>query len=417
MADLNGKLGQINTAVVLIEASYPLTALNEALKKVTTKEIKPKQGYLSKFETIDELRQRIHADYRTKPPTGSLQAQFESIQALLDVSKPMVEIAKVSESFNRLESYIETLATNHTNIFSPPLMGSFKTTLHEAVYSIPTTNKNDIRRYGRLLVFDKFEKEVSEWLLNNSPLFGFLLYEDYGLFYLGVKAIQELVNKHGLETVLGKFLRTPINNSLLTITVSSVAAAQQPTPPPPPPPPAAPTPSGLDFSPISTNVTPTSNEYILVEGGHGAYWPNKNPYSGIADPKIGAGDGDNLHSFTSTVDAHPGRTMDKQIENGLKEFKQKFGKPADIVGLIVQMDHKASSKQVQWKALIQESKNGVHYTAFTTNGSAKDKAGSLSSTLSQINAKKNKPNFKKIGFLQHDIGSLLITQIFALYTY
>ena len=177
-------------------------------------------------------------------------------------------------------------------------------------------------------------------------------------------------------------------------------------------------PGGLDFTPVPSSVTPTSKEYILVEGGHGGYWPNKNPYSSggpKADPKIGAGDGDNLHSFTSDIGAHPGRTMDIQVEAGLEEFKTKFGKPADIVGMIVEMNEKASTKQVAWKVLIQESKNGIHYSFFRARGSAKSAEGSLASTMKQINAGMNIKNFKKVYLFQHDIGALLITQAFAIY--
>ena len=174
-------------------------------------------------------------------------------------------------------------------------------------------------------------------------------------------------------------------------------------------------PGGLDFTPVPGNVTPTSKEYIIVEGGHGAYWPGKNPYSKVADPKLGAGDGDNLHSFTSDIPAHPGRTMDIQVEAGLKEFKTKFGKPADIVGMVVEMNEKASTKQVAWKVLIQESKNGIHYSMFRARGSAKAPDRSLPSTMEQINAGMNIKNFKKVYLFTHDIGSLLITQAFAIY--
>jgi len=174
------------------------------------------------------------------------------------------------------------------------------------------------------------------------------------------------------------------------------------------------TPAG--FTPVPSSVAPTSDQYILVEGGHGGYWPNGNPYSNTPDPKLGAGDGDNLHSFTSDIRAHKGRTMDIQIEAGLKEFKQKFNKPADIVGMTVQMNEKASTRQVVWKALIQESKDGIHRGSFTARGSAKDPAGSLASTTDQMDSwLANKIDAKKIYLFEHSIGSLLITQLFALY--
>lgn len=178
-----------------------------------------------------------------------------------------------------------------------------------------------------------------------------------------------------------------------------------------------PTPAGLDFTPIPSSVTPTSNQYILVEGGHGAYWSNGNPYTNKPDPRISPVAGDNLHSFTSDIPKYKStqRSMDLQVEAGLKEFKQKFNKPADVVGMVVQMNEKAATRQIAWKVLIQESKNGIHYKSFRARGSAKSPDRSLPSTLQQINAGMNIKNFKKIYLFQHSIGSLLITQAFAIY--
>ena len=179
-------------------------------------------------------------------------------------------------------------------------------------------------------------------------------------------------------------------------------------------------PAGLDFTPVPSSVTPTAKDYILVEGGHGAYWKNGNPHAKPdhpkADPKIGAGDGDNLHSFTSDITGHKGRSMDLQVEKALAQFKANTGKPADIVGMVVQMNEKASEKQVQWKVLIQESKNGIHYKSFRARGSAKESSRSLASTMEQINAGANLPNFKKVYLFEHNLGSLLITQAFAIYS-
>jgi hypothetical protein len=175
-------------------------------------------------------------------------------------------------------------------------------------------------------------------------------------------------------------------------------------------------PPTLDFTPVPSSTVATSPQFILVKGGHGAYWAKGNPYSHTPDPRISPGSGDNLHSFTSTVKAHPGRTMDIQVEKALKDFKANFGKPADIVGMSVKMYPNNTSWQVSWEVLIQESKDGIHRGVFTTNGSAKSPATSLTSTISQIDAKKSKKNFKKVYYFEKDIGSLLITQIFALYS-
>jgi hypothetical protein len=110
------------------------------------------------------------------------------------------------------------------------------------------------------------------------------------------------------------------------------------------------------------------------------------------------------------------RSMDTQVEAGFREFKQKYNKPADVVGMVVQMNEKAATKQVSWKVLIQESKNGIHYQSFRARGSAKSPDKSLASTLQQINAgSESLKNFKKIYLYEHNLGGLLITQAFAIY--
>ena len=182
-------------------------------------------------------------------------------------------------------------------------------------------------------------------------------------------------------------------------------------------PPSGSVPAGLDFIPVPSSVTPTSKEYVLVEGGHGAFWPNGNPYTNKPDPRISPAAGDNLHSFTSDIPKYKStqRSMDLQVEAGFAEFKRKYNKPADVVGMIVQMNEKAVTRQITWKVLIQESKNGIYYKSFRARGSAKSPDRSLPSTLDQINAGRNIKNFKKIYLFEHSIGSLLITQAFAIY--
>lgn len=263
MADLNGKLGQLNTAVVLIDAGYPLVALNNAMKTATTKTITPKQGYLSKFEIVEELRTRLHDDYRTKAPDPSLEDTFQAIRVDLDKQKPMLELAKVSSSFDPLEKYMEILVTSHPGVFNPPLQLPFKTDLHDQVYSIPNTSKNDIRRYGQVILFDKFESVVYQWLVNNSPLFGFLLYEDLGLYYLGVPEIQKIVLAKTLQKTLNKFQRSTIAGSAITLTAAAVAAASQPLPPPPPLPPSGTATSKVVI--LSTGLSNGMNDLDSIE--------------------------------------------------------------------------------------------------------------------------------------------------------
>ena len=179
---------------------------------------------------------------------------------------------------------------------------------------------------------------------------------------------------------------------------------------------------GADYTPVANTVVPTATPYVTVAGGHGAYWPNNfNTVSQTKDPKLGAGEGDNFHSFTSDIGAHPGRTMDIQVEKALKFFKDQHGKPADIVGMFVVIDPNAQTKQVQWEVLIQESKDGIHYANFTTRGGASgDVADVVRRSNSQINEHPaNKPgrNFKKIfTYLLDKPGtSLKVNQIFAIY--
>lgn len=168
----------------------------------------------------------------------------------------------------------------------------------------------------------------------------------------------------------------------------------------------------VSFTSVPSNVNPTSTEYVIAQGTYTAEQGNY----------------DHLHSFdtnanwSGTPPMAPGK-MASKVESKLKEFKSKFNKPAQVAGMVINIDE--AKMTVTWKVLIQESKDGKHYPWFTTRGSAKSVSSSLSSTKDQmeINRKgivgtKNTKTFTPVYFFKWKSkkSSLLITQIFATYT-
>jgi len=180
---------------------------------------------------------------------------------------------------------------------------------------------------------------------------------------------------------------------------------------------------GSDYTPVANNVVPTATPYVTLAGGHGAYWPNGiNPHTNKPDPRISPGNGDSLHAFTSDMRdyKHVMRSMDIQVNKALKFFKDQHGKPADVVGMHVVIDPNAQTKQVQWEVLIQESKNGIHYSSFTSRGGAgstvEDVVYRSNKQIDEHPANKTGRNFKKVSTYLLNTKSLKINQIFAIYS-
>lgn len=251
MSNLEGKLSQNGNAVVLTQANPYLAALNSQLQTSIGQSLNVINGYMSKFEIIDELRLILSPDEANTAP--------DNIKPLLDKAKPMTEVAVVEADFNALETYINGLATNTKGAFNPPLGQSFGVQ-GTNVYPIPQSSELDPRRFGRLFTFNSFTVDIRKWLINNALLYGFTLYENYGLYYLGLKRVQELsTTQPAVRNLINKFQQTAIPAGEITLTATQIQAAKDPV-------------SGdlevaVLSAPVANNDGLVLNELYLVPGG------------------------------------------------------------------------------------------------------------------------------------------------------
>lgn len=236
MANLEGKLSQKGDAIYLTIAELYLQALNKKMQEVKGQSLSVKQGYMSKYDLVDELRNMLKD--KTTKPEGVGDAEWSEIQPLLEPTKSIEDIGKVKESYNKLQDFMNNLASQQKGLFNPTLANPFKTSTHEKVFPIPSSGAFDPRRHGRLLMVGKItDPGVKKWLTNNSPLYGFVMYEDYGLYFSGLGEIKAAgSSKTKLAKLINQFQSTPIPDSDITITTATLAAAEDAL--------------GIDFDPI-----------------------------------------------------------------------------------------------------------------------------------------------------------------------
>tara|TARA_R110000868_G_scaffold183538_4_gene424832 strand:- start:416 stop:1642 length:1227 start_codon:yes stop_codon:yes gene_type:complete len=231
MANLEGKLSQYGTIVMYTSANRYLEALNSDMHKSLGISLTPIKGYLSKYEVVDELRAVLGDEWRLTqvPKTTVPDGSFDIIKPLLDVNKSIADIiATNSADYDTLAAYIDDLADNNKGAFQPPLKKSFTVNGLE-VYPIPQSSEKDPRRGARLITFSKFTVSVKDWLINNAILYGFTLYQDYGLYYIGFNQIKSLANTNSeVARLINKFQSTPIPATQIDITVEIVQKAEDP---------------------------------------------------------------------------------------------------------------------------------------------------------------------------------------------
>lgn len=230
MANLENKLSGIGDSTVYTKANGYFAALNSKLQEAKSLKLELKRSYLSKYELVDDLRSKLRDEFRLEQVRGSSTSEedFVLIKPLLDINTAMTEIATDEDSFNLLETYLNDLATNVKGAFEPPIADSFVSSTGTTVYPIPQAGELDARRYGRVLEFDVFPKPVKDWLIDNAILYGFTLYEDYGLYYIGFSEVQQEVQSKGVAEVINRFQLTPIPADQIDVTSSEVVNAKDP---------------------------------------------------------------------------------------------------------------------------------------------------------------------------------------------
>ena len=213
MADLKGKIGQIATGAVVLNEAYPFwQRMVDDLKKDKALDLKAKQGYVSKYDIIDELRKRVKDKAPASDPT--LAGLLDPKVAIADILgiKPSGSAAPTgsaatgslnatgsgfpSGSYEKLEKYISTLGADK---FEPPLSRKEKSpTQTFDVQPLPNMPTEDPRRTGKLFVVDPEvvkNKDLLSWIYNNSLLYGFLPYgnpEPNAFYFVGKEIISPL---------------------------------------------------------------------------------------------------------------------------------------------------------------------------------------------------------------------------------
>ncbi len=234
MADLKGKLTQVGEVVIDLTVKDNFDRMVIALKKDINATLELESSYMSKYDIIDKLRTKVSE-------VAVLALSGSSTAGLMDQAKLFPELAKVENDFNTLETYINSLSPESFNPPLPPLVETSESTI-TIVPTLPYP-KVDPRRTGNIVnpKPGMIAGQVQTWLLNNSILYGFVLYGTHSLYYLGKDNIKnQLDNDQGkLKAIVGRFLA---KGSTLTDELKTTAAEVMANtyPPPPPPPPATP---------------------------------------------------------------------------------------------------------------------------------------------------------------------------------
>ena len=210
---LQGRLVQIGSAVVLNEVGTSFLNMVNSLESDRGVVLIMEQGYLSEYEVVDELRKLV------KFKTKSLKPEM---LALLDPKKPMSEIIKDADQYQKLKTYVDSLDATE---FEPPLKPDFMSAGGINTVCFPNKTSQDPRRSGKLIKIGPSNlvksPEIFKWLLNNSFLFGFVLYEENALYYLGADAINQKVQqaaypRQELRKIVGSFIQSSDALSLFT---------------------------------------------------------------------------------------------------------------------------------------------------------------------------------------------------------
>ena len=232
MANLEGKLSETSNIVVYTKANGYLSALQNKMSDSGIGTLNIKNAYISKYEIVEQLRSSLKEDYRVAAPPGvSFEGDFAKLTPLLNTDNPITDIGKIPGDYEMLEDYLNKCATLAKGAFEPSLGEPFAVN-GTTIYPIPNTTELDARRFGRVFYFETpFNKSQKDWLINNAPLYGFVMYEDYALYYIGFVEIKSLVASQGIQKVVNRFQREAIPAGQINLTVSAVQAAADPIQP------------------------------------------------------------------------------------------------------------------------------------------------------------------------------------------
>ena len=227
MANVKDKVVQQGQAVVYTEANTNFGLMAAALKKDKSIEITIEQSFLSAYDMVNELRRL------TKDKTAKSQPE---IKPLLDPNKAITDIVKEG-LYEKLKTYLDALTSAD---YEPPLPSDFVSPSKVTVRQFPNKIALDPRRTGRLIKLAPADAlksvETQKWINNNSVLYGFVMYADNGLYYMGVDAIKSSIaqasnKQEELVKIINKFAKSTVLLNQLSITAQQVLDSKLPPPP------------------------------------------------------------------------------------------------------------------------------------------------------------------------------------------
>lgn len=223
MANIKTSVVQQGQAIVIREPNDNFKLMAAALQNDKTTALTLEQGYMSAYDVVDELRKLVKD--KTTPPSD--------IVPLLESNKAITDIVK-DGTYTKLFDFLNKLTPAD---YEPPLASSFTSAGGVETFPYPNYPAKDPRRTGMLIkpgpVDTLKSPEILKWMVNNSILYGYILYADNGLYYLGVDKIktrlQKASNKQDeLKKIVGTFLKSASTLSLLSTTADKVISNKLP---------------------------------------------------------------------------------------------------------------------------------------------------------------------------------------------
>lgn len=206
-ANINTNFEQQDFAVIHKEVNTNLKNLQKALN--TDKQVKFKvlQSYMSEYDVINELIPTVSTE-------DAIPAMKVNAQIVEQHKNQKIEEYGKTSIYNNIKSFIQSRDPSY---FSPPLLPSFESKGGiKSIHPYPNKPNLDPRRTGRIVQLDPIDtiNTNKDWFINNSLLYGFLLFGDESkpvLIYVGLEKIKAIVTDQNLLEIVYAYTMAPTN--------------------------------------------------------------------------------------------------------------------------------------------------------------------------------------------------------------
>jgi len=204
-ANIDTNFEQQDFAVIHREVNANLKNLQRALN--TDKQVKFKvlQSYMSEYDIISELILTVSTE-------DAVPAMKVNAQIVEQHKNQKIEVYGKTSIYNNIKSFIQARDPSH---FSPPLLPSFESKGGiKSIHPYPNKPNLDPRRTGRIVQLDPIDtiNTNSDWFINNSLLYGFLLFGDESkpvLIYVGLDKIKAIITDQNLLEIVYAYTMAP----------------------------------------------------------------------------------------------------------------------------------------------------------------------------------------------------------------